>query len=782
MSNLFRFIYQNFAPLRIIRIETMNRLKKIYPALVTLLVSTLLLYMVFGGILQSPNYVFFAPGGDGLKSTYGSYYHLQYDTSYWHAASMAYPYGESVLFTGSQALIVNPLKWLAAHGLDLSDYLTGIINTWELFSIVLGALFLFLLFRELKLPWWYALIAANIIIFLSPQQGRFGGHYNLAYMYFLPLYMYLLKRFFDKPTFKLSGIIALLVLWALGTQAYFFALYAFWIFFLLLYGYFFRKEEFGNPWRSLLHLVIQLGLPFVVFNLFTMGYANDRSAFPWGFFASRSFPEAVFLPAGKIYAPFIHISYLKWEGMAFVGMVASIGFLILLWKFIKNSRLRPRQLKSFTGNGFLDAMLLGAGVALLISFAWPFTWNLEFLLKYTGPFRQFRAIGRFNWLFYYTLNVAVFYLLWNFYAKRKTPFATIVLILAIAWGTFDAYLQVRGGDKWLNHHIPQLADSQNKEASNAWVNGLQKDEFQAVLALPFFHIGSEVYWIGHSAPTEKSVFLVSWKTGLPLIDVMLSRTSISHTVKALSLYMEPLSPYPILNDLPNRKDILLMVQKGEELNTDEQRLIAYALPYLDAEDFRLYRLRIDSLEKISSDYRGRILREGEDTTLIASGDFRLSGDGDFFFGWDSSGKTKPAIDLSKGSIRFAATQTKLLDLPFALKANKEYTLSFWMKDLDKDLIPRTQIWLSAFAQGKWNELLSITIFKKVKYIGPDGWGLVEFSFKTEEKASSVRLIFSNDLMAGGNLEVSSLLLRASECNVFYRTNDFVFKNNRYIRK
>ena len=760
----------------------MNRLKKIYPALSTLLVSTLLLFMVFGGILRSPNYVFFAPGGDGLKSTYGSYYHLQYDTSYWHAASMAYPYGESVLFTGSQALIVNPLKWLAAHGLDLSDYLTGIINTWELFSIVLGALFLFLLLRELKLPWWYALVVANIIIFLSPQQGRFGGHYNLAYMYFLPLYMYLLKRFFDKPTFKLSGIIALVVLWALGTQAYFFALYAFWIFFLLLYGYFFRKEEFGNPWRSFLHLLIQLGLPFVVFNLFTMGYANDRSAFPWGFFASRSFPGAVFLPAGKIYAPFIHIHYLKWEGIAFVGMVASIGFLVLLWRFIKKSIHKPRRFDSFTGDAFLDAMLLGAGVALLISFAWPFTWHLEFLLKYTGPFRQFRAIGRFNWLFYYTLNVAVFYLLWNFYIKHKTAFAKIILILALLWGTFDAYLQVRGGDKWLNNHIPQLADSRNKEAANAWVNDLQKDEFQAVLALPFFHIGSEVYWIGHSGPTEKNAFIVSWKTGLPLIDVMLSRTSISHTVKALSLYMEPLSPYPILKDLPNRKDILLMVQKGEELNDNEQRLLFHAQPYIDAGDFALYRLSIDSLEKMPSVYQRQIIRDAEDTSLIAVGDFRIKGGGDFHFGIDTEGITKPMLDHSKESVRFAATQTKSIEIPFALKADKEYILSFWMKDLDKDLVPRTQIVLSAFTKGKWEDLFSTSIFKKVRYIGPDGWGLVEFSFKASEGAERIRLDFSNDLMAGGYLEISSLLVREAESNVFYSTADFVFKDNRYIRK
>jgi len=199
----------------------MQRIKNSYSTLLNLLVSTILLFIVFGNILSSPNYVFFSNSGDGLKSTFGSYYHLQYDSTYWHTASMNYPYGESVLFTGGQALIINGLKLLSDLGLDFSNQLTGILNTWLLFSIVWAALFLFLLLRDLKLPWWYALIAANIIAFLSPQLARFGGHFNLAYVYFLPLFLYLLKRFFDRPSYKLSILIGLISFLALGTQAYF---------------------------------------------------------------------------------------------------------------------------------------------------------------------------------------------------------------------------------------------------------------------------------------------------------------------------------------------------------------------------------------------------------------------------------------------------------------------------------------------------------------------------------------------------------------------------------
>ena len=759
----------------------MQRIKNSYSTLLNLLVSTIILFIVFGNILSSPNYVFFSNSGDGLKSTFGSYYHLQYDSTYWHTASMNYPYGESVLFTGGQALIINGLKLLSDLGLDFSNQLTGILNTWLLFSIVWAALFLFLLLRDLKLPWWYALIAANIIAFLSPQLARFGGHFNLAYVYFLPLFLYLLKRFFDRPSYKLSILIGLISFLALGTQAYFFALYAFWIFFVLVYGYFFEKERFGRVLPNVIHLLIQIVLPFILFNLITIFEASDRSAFPWGFFETRSFPEAVFLPADKDYARFIHFSYFKWEGIAFIGMVASISAVVLIVNYIKKRIEIGFRKQSFTGNSFLNAILLGSVVALIISFAYPFQWDLQWLLKYTGPFKQFRAIGRFNWLFYYTMNIVAFYLVWNFYQSKRTLFSKIILVSALLWGSYDAYLNFRGNGEWLDNRIPQLADVQNKLPENQCFTKINPQEFQAILTLPYFHIGSEVYWIGHSSSAEKASFIASWKTGIPLVSVMLSRTSISQTMSSLALYFEPLSEYDIIKKFPNRRDLLLLKSKDEVLNENEARYIPYASLLEENQDFALYRLPLDSIEKMNLDFRNKIIYDSRDTNLNQQNPYLVSNSNSSFI-FQSFGNKYPDRKRKENILKVDAMKTCFLLDTVLFNDTNSLLISFWMKDLNKDLIPRSVIKLNvAGVDGELKQKFSGSIFKEVQYVNSQGWGLVEFEYQPSEPREHLRIEIWNDLLSGGDFSFDDVLIRKKNTDIFFIGKDFVFKNNRFVK-
>lgn len=62
---------------------------------------------------------------------------------------MNYPYGEMVLFTGNQSAIANTIKFISENITDISLYTIGIVNLLMLFSIVIAALFIFLIFRDL---------------------------------------------------------------------------------------------------------------------------------------------------------------------------------------------------------------------------------------------------------------------------------------------------------------------------------------------------------------------------------------------------------------------------------------------------------------------------------------------------------------------------------------------------------------------------------------------------------------------------------------------------------
>jgi hypothetical protein len=59
---------------------------------------------------------------------------------------------------------------------------------------------------------------------------------------------------------------------------------------------------------------------------------------------------------------------------------------------------------------------------------------------------------------------------------------------------------------------------------------------------------------------QKNRHIVSLKTGLPLTAVAMSRTSLSQTSKNIQLVLEPNEPLKILEEMPNKKPFLLMVE------------------------------------------------------------------------------------------------------------------------------------------------------------------------------------------------------------------------------
>ena len=213
---------------------------------------------------------------------------------------MNYPFGESVFFTGNQVVLTNSLKLLKDAGWDLSDYALGISNILILLSFVIASLFIYLIFRELNVDWWMAMLATILIIMLSNQWERLSGHYNLAYAYIIPVILYLFLRFYRNPGYLISFIIGILVILFSAKQLYIAAFILilwipFWVFLPIH-----NREKFGKPVFIISHLLIQFILPFLLFNLFTGMHdpGLDRTAFPWGFYLSRVKPEAVFLPLG----------------------------------------------------------------------------------------------------------------------------------------------------------------------------------------------------------------------------------------------------------------------------------------------------------------------------------------------------------------------------------------------------------------------------------------------------------------------------------------------------
>ena len=390
--------------------------------LLTLILSMAVLFLFFGPLLKDPNHVYFSPSGDGLKTYTGAIYHLEHDSTLFRMNSLNYPYGEMAFFTDCQPMIVNPVKILSHIGIDFRPYIVGIINLFMLLSIVLGAFFICLIFLELDVSWWFASIAAVGIAMLSPQIGRLGGHFSLSHILWLPMLIWLLMKFDKNKTYLLSAIIGVVTFFAAGMHMYFFALFGFLFLFYWVNCLYTKQINFRN-YQWIIHLFIQLILPLILVKLIAGSNdgITDRTTHPWGFMTYKANPASVLLPLHKPYAQFLmNIKVFRtfdWEAFAFIGLVSLVGFISGIVKMIQ--RIRKKQSWWKVSDHKLITVFFWASVAsLLLSFSIPFNMGLMFLLDYLGPIQQLRALARFSWLFYYLINILVFYGIFSL-LKRK---------------------------------------------------------------------------------------------------------------------------------------------------------------------------------------------------------------------------------------------------------------------------------------------------------------------------------------------------------------------------
>jgi len=84
---------------------------------------------------------------------------------------------------------------------------------------------------------------------------------------------------------------------------------------------------------------------------------------------------------------------------------------------------------------------------------------------------------------------------------------------------------------------------------------------------------------------------------LPMVNSMLSRIGLQHTLERVQMLANPLVERTMLQKFPNQKDILLVVGSDAipELKTGEQYLLDISERVAQTKDFSLYRLRLADL-------------------------------------------------------------------------------------------------------------------------------------------------------------------------------------------
>jgi len=773
--------------------------------------------LCFGKLLQNPNSVYFGASDDGLQAYYGAIYHVKYDTSYWHMNGMNYPYGEQVFFTGCQPFITNIIK-LISEVVDISDFTVGIINLVMISSVFFCIFCLYWIFQHLRLSFWYSSIAAVGITFLSPQIFRLACHYSLTYQFAIPLFLLLLLKFAQTPSIKKSILISLLVFFMAGTHFYFFGFFAILSTFYWAVLFFSKKITSGNIKFTCLHVFVQLVLPYLIFQglIYLIDDAPDRTGYPWGYLTYIANLAGVFYPSGKLFyetffASFILPEYTyTMEGVAYVGLVALLVFVLLILILIKkvliiqyfaqsklmqllkvpisNTISLPSELKKLikvTDNKILNAFCWASVLALVLSFGYPFRIKgYEHWLDYIGLFRQMRGIARISWIFYYVINIIAFYKIYQWVSNKKAIWKNCVLVIALFLVCYDAYYNSYQMEQALSNPIARLADKENLSSENQWLNELKPNKYQAIITLPYFHVGSENLWMIHAPAIMGDVYITSLKTGLPTTSSLMSRTSLSQTFKNIQLIIEPYRKLEIVNDFKNKKPFLVLVRENE-LNTDEKKLLILCTKIKTTPLFDIYELPFEKIENIS---------EGLHQTALISFNknktYNIEG-----FNYTDSMKTfmynsyyqKPDQNYYEGKIKDYNLLFYDIVPNSKNEQEQEYTISFWMDNFTEDLYPRTTCVFECISDstGVSYNREELAMWERVRVI-QNNKALIEGRIKIKNKKDRLGItIWHNNISNDKKMFRADQLLIKPIKDTIYKITDqhSIMVNNRiYIKK
>ncbi len=658
--------------------------KNIAYLFITTVLTTIIILFLFKPVFQHPNSILYSKGGDAQKSYFNFAYYLKYDKGIKHDG-INYPYGDHLQYINSHPLYVQVLKFVDAHIYPIANHATALLNLTMLISLILAVPFLFLILRYYSLPRWYAALLSLILLFLTPQFDRIHGHFEMVYAFFLPMFWYLLIRWREGKKRELWS--ALLIVAALiggFTSAYYAAFFA-----IMLLGVLFvdlwnnRKnlKEYRNNGLYLFALAI---IPILLVKglVSATDWVSDRPNNPYGFYVYHADFLSVFLPFSSplksLIGNYINMDF-QWEGRAYVGLPASLlAVSIFLTGFYNLFAKKKSSWKIFLPQKNMQVFFYAAILILLFSMCIPFKYGFDWLLTLLPPVKQFRALGRFTWIFYYVFTVyaaSFFYRLYRLLKVKKMPLAgTIVLIFVIGYWTIDAGTNIKRSTSGLFNKNDKFEATDTDYLNRFKEAKVNPDEFQAIFFLPFASTCGDKLLFEHSLNGFSDAMKCSYHTGIPLIQSFSPRLSYAQALSSIQMLGNPAIRKTRLDDM-NEKPILLVCTK-EKMNAKEQWLKERAEVFWEDKYITLSRLPLSVFHESYNEWQTMV----KQTLPNLHSDKNISTNTDLnsiIFNGFEEGAAK-TIFSGNGSFYQKKGEAKLLDQKLSKFQKGDYELSFWL--------------------------------------------------------------------------------------------------------
>jgi hypothetical protein len=399
----------------------------------------------------------------------------------------------------------------------------------------------------------------------------------------------------------------------------------------------------------------------------------------------------------------------------------------------------------------------------------PFKYGFSFLYDYVGPFRQFRALGRFAWVFYYVFTVFAvytFYLMYRYLAMRKLKLLSGTLYLCFFATLFaEGYADQKEVSRTILRNPNFFKMSLLTDEQTDLINKVQsiKYNYQAIVTLPFYHVGSESYSKEFTDKAITSSLLFSYWTDLPLVNSSSARSPIPEARKIMQLPSPPYINKEIVGDLPNKKGFLVLFTK-EDLNNQERLFYTRCKPIYETAKFQLLEISYSDLTEQKVDFRSVTANKN---CLAKKPDFIVDGDSTNFI-FESFEKSQSEFMMEgKGAFQGIKKDNNRILTDFSLNALKgsNFIVSFWYYNKGELRLQNTCIVEQHDQQGTNLEWLKKSPISESFIINGD-WSLVEMEFQTTIDNPKISVVLSDFGSSTQKIYIDNLLLRRRDSHIY----------------
>lgn len=460
-----------------------------------------------------------------------------------------YPFGESLLFTDTAPLVSQPLHLLVQAVPALAPYGLYFFDLFIISGLVLSTWLLHRILRPLDLPGWVHMLACVALPWLSPQTFRLMvGHLTLTYEPALLLPIWLLQTLYARHAAgrPLGGPLVGLAL-SIGLAAYLHIYYVAIVGALVgLFATTWVIELYlaRQPWQSIaLRLGTALGGAIAITALslrlldprYTLRSPNGNG-YDWGPWKLQIGAFFQALQDNRLRFPFEPTNQVSYESTAYLGAFVLYTLLVALILRLAR-RLTVPQLRADHNSRFLRLLLLATvpmvlmalgenidldnGTYVVHNYLNPLFW----LHKVTDRVTQFRVLGRYVWPFWWAVNLAMLWLVVQ-WSRRETSARRWLMLPLVLLLVPDLLAAGR-----FYRHITQLPNvltvPANRPEMQKLLAGVSMKNFQAILPIPFYHVGSEGDFSLTTDPDDPHstrTFQLAALTNLPLMSHKAART------------------------------------------------------------------------------------------------------------------------------------------------------------------------------------------------------------------------------------------------------------------